>query len=57
MRSPRLAYDYVHRAAIRLQAVDVLFAADSWADVVRESQEIVELVKPHVLSEESRPGS
>ena len=49
MRSPRLAYDYVHRAAIRLQAVDVLFAAESWADVVRESQEIVELALKGLL--------
>ena len=28
---------------MRLQALDVLFDAESWADVVRESQEVVEL--------------
>jgi HEPN domain-containing protein len=43
MRNVELAADYVRRAAIRLQAVDVFYRAESWADVVRESQEIVEL--------------
>ncbi|HUE77826.1 MAG TPA: HEPN domain-containing protein [Longimicrobiales bacterium] len=36
------AADYIRRATIRLRAVDVLFESGSWADVVRESQEIVE---------------
>ncbi len=49
MHSPELARDYIHRAAIRLRAVDVLFAAESWADVVRESQEIVELALKALL--------
>jgi HEPN domain-containing protein len=43
MRNRDLAADYVRRAAARLRAVDVLFDAKSWADVVRESQEVVEL--------------
>jgi HEPN domain-containing protein len=43
VRSPDLATDYIRRAAIRLRALEVLFEAESWADVVRESQEIVEL--------------
>ena len=43
MRSPDLAQDYIRRAAIRLRALEVLFEGESWADVVRESQEIVEL--------------
>jgi HEPN domain-containing protein len=43
MRNRDLATDYVRRAAVRLRAVDVLFEAKSWADVVRESQEVVEL--------------
>ena len=43
MRNTDLAADYIHRAAIRLRALDVLYEAESWADVVRESQEIVEL--------------
>ncbi|MDE2875874.1 MAG: HEPN domain-containing protein [Gemmatimonadota bacterium] len=38
-----LALDYLRRAKVRLAALDVLFDAESWADVVRESQEIVEL--------------
>ncbi len=49
MRSPRLAADYVRRAKIWLQALDVLFDAASWADVVRESQEIVELALKGLL--------
>src|SRR5512136_3251232 len=43
MRNKDLALDYVRRAEIRLGAIDVLFDAASWADVVRESQEVVEL--------------
>jgi len=43
MRNRDLAADYVRRAAIRMRAVEVLFEAKSWADVVRESQEVVEL--------------
>jgi HEPN domain-containing protein len=43
MRNKELALDYVRRAQIRLRALDVLYEAQSWADVVRESQEIVEL--------------
>ena len=43
MRNVDLARDYIHRAEIRLMALDVLFDHESWADVVRESQEIVEL--------------
>jgi HEPN domain-containing protein len=43
VRNRDLALDYVQRAAVRLRALDVLFDARSWADVVGESQEIVEL--------------
>ena len=43
MRNRDLAADYVRRAEARLRAIDVLFEASSWADVVRESQEVVEL--------------
>lgn len=49
MRNPDLAQDYVWRAEIRLQALDVLFAAESWADVVGESQEVVELALKGLL--------
>jgi HEPN domain-containing protein len=43
MRNRDLAADHVRRAGARLRALDVLFEAESWADVVRESQEVVEL--------------
>ena len=43
MRNRDLAADYVRRAEIRLKAIQVLFDGASWADVVRESQEVVEL--------------
>lgn len=49
MRNLDLAQDYIRRADIRLRAVDVLFEAESWADVVRESQEIVELALKALL--------
>lgn len=49
MRNPDLARDYVERAARRLKAVDVLYAERGWADVVRESQEIVELALKGLL--------
>ena len=49
MRNPGLARDYLRRAKIRLAALDVLFEGESWADVVRESQEIVELALKGLL--------
>lgn len=49
MRNTELAADYIRRATVRLRAVDVLFEAGSWADVVRESQEIVELTLKALL--------
>lgn len=49
MRNRELAEDYVRRAAVRLRALDVLFDAESWADVVRESQEAVELALKALL--------
>jgi len=49
MRNRELATDYVRRARIRLDALDVLFKASSWADVVRESQEAVELALKGLL--------
>ncbi len=49
MRNRTLAADYVRRAATRLRAIDVLFEAESWADVVRESQEVVELALQGLL--------
>ncbi|MDE2751494.1 MAG: HEPN domain-containing protein [Gemmatimonadota bacterium] len=49
MRNRDLARDYLRRARIRLDPLDVLFDAESWADVVRESQEIVELALKGLL--------
>jgi len=49
MRNRELAKDYVQRAQARLRAVDVLFESKSWADVVRESQEVVELALKGLL--------
>ena len=49
MRNANLAADFVRRAGIRVRAVEVLYAAASWADVVRESQEIVELALKGLL--------
>lgn len=43
MHNPDLAKDYVLRAKARLRALDILFEEQSYADVVRESQEVVEL--------------
>lgn len=55
MRNAELATDYVRRAAVRLRAIDVLFEAESWADVVREAQEVVELaLKGLLLAERTR---
>jgi HEPN domain-containing protein len=44
MKNRSLAKDYIHRAGIRLEALQVLFDRGGYADVVREAQEIVELV-------------
>lgn len=49
MRNPSLAADHVRRAQARLRALDVLYEAESWADVVRESQEVVELALKGLL--------
>ena len=49
MRNRSLAADYVGRAEARVRALDVLFEAESWADVVRESQEVVELALKGLL--------
>ena len=43
MKNLSLAIDYITRAGHRVEAVKVLLKRESFADVVRESQEIVEL--------------
>ncbi|MBM4270348.1 MAG: HEPN domain-containing protein [Deltaproteobacteria bacterium] len=49
MRNRDLAADYVRRASARLRALDALYDEESWADVVRESQEVVELALKGLL--------
>jgi HEPN domain-containing protein len=39
----------MRRAEVRVRTLDVFFDAESWADVVRESQEVVELTLKALL--------
>ena len=43
MKNESLVKDYLDRASARLKAIGVLQEEKSWADVVRESQEVIEL--------------
>lgn len=43
MKNKGLAVDYIMRAGNRLAAVEVLMQRQGYADVVRESQELIEL--------------
>lgn len=49
MHNAELARDYIARAELRLRAVDTLFDGSGWADVVRESQKVVELALKGLL--------
>ena len=49
MRNRTLAADHLRRASARLIALDALYDAESWADVVRQSQEAVELALKGLL--------
>jgi hypothetical protein len=49
MKNRTLATDYLQRATHRLAAIELLFQRQSWADVVRESQEAVELALKSLL--------
>ena len=49
MYNDELAKDYIKRAGSRLRALDVLMAERSWADVVREAQEVVEITLKGLL--------
>ncbi len=49
MQNKSLVKDYIDRAQIRLGSVEYLYSKKSWADVVRESQEIVELALKALL--------
>lgn len=49
MQNKNLAQDHISRAQKRLLAIKTLFDNDAWADVVRESQEAVELALKGLL--------
>jgi HEPN domain-containing protein len=49
MQNRALARDYLRRSEVRLRALAILYDAESWADVVRESQEVVELTLKGLL--------
>lgn len=49
MHNDALVADYLLRARHRLAAVKVLMDLESWADVVRESQEVVEITLKALL--------
>lgn len=49
MQNRSLIEDYLIRCEHRLAAIELLFERKSWADVVRESQEVVELALKALL--------
>jgi HEPN domain-containing protein len=49
MKNKSLAVDYITRSGNRLASVEVLMQKNSYADVVRESQELIELCLKGVL--------
>jgi HEPN domain-containing protein len=49
MTNPKLARDYLLRSRKRLKAVALLLDEEAFADVVRESQEVVDLLLKAVL--------
>ncbi len=49
MQNTSLVTDYLRRCNHRLAAIDVLYERESWPDVVRECQEVVELALKALL--------
>ncbi len=49
MKNKSLVEDYIVRSQSRLKAIESLYGDKNWADVVRESQEVVELILKAVL--------
>lgn len=49
MKNKSLALDYISRSKKRIMALDTLHEQSAWADVVRESQEVVELALKALL--------
>lgn len=51
MTNDSLARSYLTKARVRLKVLDVLHAEKAWSDVIRESQEVVELALKALLRE------
>lgn len=49
MKNSALVQDYLKRCKARLKGIEVLHQEQTWADVVRESQEVVELALKALL--------
>lgn len=49
MKNSELIVDYLKRCEVRLKAIDLFFQEASYADVIRESQEVVELSSKALL--------
>ena len=49
MNNRALIKDYLERSKVRVEALDLFFKHKSWANVVRESQEVVELLLKALL--------
>lgn len=49
MQNKSLATDYIIRSRKRIAALKALYKEEAWADVVRESQEVVELALKALL--------
>jgi HEPN domain-containing protein len=49
MNTKNLAESYLKKAAVRLEILDLLFKKDAFSDVIRESQEAVELALKGML--------
>ena len=49
MQNDALAQDYLRRAGSRIRALGILMEERSWADVISESQEVVEIVLKALL--------
>jgi HEPN domain-containing protein len=49
MRNLDLAQDYLKRTGVRLGALEILYRGERWADVVRESQAVVDLALKALL--------
>ena len=49
MTNKDLSFDYIKRAKTRLKVLELLYKEESWPDVVREAQEVVDLALKALL--------